>query len=93
MRTFDPEVLETLLRPIRHPPVRPTREMLRRVMRDYGLSYALVAEMMDIHPKHVGRYLRPDASKYLAPIPMIRWRALLAGIEALHHPGKPVKVD
>lgn len=79
-----------LIRAIRVPPIRPTREKLWRLMNTYGLQRRTVARLMRAHPRAVDYYLYPDQHPLQRPIPMGAWELLLMKVQSIYQPDEPI---
>ena len=75
-----------LIRPIRLPPIKPSRDKLLRIMRDYGLRRSTVARLMRVSHAMVRFYLRPETCKNWHPIPQARWELFLLKVQSMYHP-------
>ena len=69
-----------LIRPIRLPPVKPTRDALLEIMASHGLRRKTVARLMRCSPPAVARYLRGS------PIPLARFELLMLKLGSIHRP-------
>lgn len=81
-----------LIRVIRLPPVRPTREKLRKLMNEYGLKRRTVARLMRCAPSTVDRYLLPEGTTGAQAIPLGRFELLLMKAQAIAHPDEAIEL-
>jgi predicted transcriptional regulator len=82
-----------LIRVIRPLPIKPTREKLRRLMNEYGLTRAVAARLMRCSQPALGRYLRPESAAGAQPIPLGRWELLLMKVQAIYHPDEQIEMQ
>ncbi len=82
-----------LIRVIRPLPIKPTREKLRRLMQEYGLTRPTTARLMRVSVRALGFYLQSPENKEFRNIPLARWELLLVKIAAIYHPDEPVEMQ
>lgn len=82
-----------LIRPIRLPPTKPTRDKLHRLLRDYGITRPRCARLMRVHPQTLDTYLLPVTSRGHRPIPQVRWDNLLMLVQTIYHPDEPMEMQ
>ena len=80
-----------LIRPIRLPPSKPTRQKLLNIMRDYGLRRKTIARLMCCSLHAVDCYLAEGDRKYAREIPQIRWNAFLMVVQTIYHPDEEME--